>query len=176
MVVAKSKSPYLYPLCANANDIDKETSTSSQASKDHFINYICLDSDSEHDEQETITLNSTENSMSYHYKNFFESLRSLASPNEVDEREEATPMYVLDGKKRGNIGRWFNHSCAPNMFVQNVFVDTHDVRFHQIAFFAIRNIKAGTELCWDYAYTVDSVKDRRMECLCGASTCRKRLL
>lgn len=28
------------------------------------------------------------------------------------------------------------HSCTPNLFVQNVFVDTHDLRFPWVAFFA----------------------------------------
>ena len=28
------------------------------------------------------------------------------------------------------------HSCEPNIFVQNVFVDTHDLRFPWVAFFA----------------------------------------
>jgi hypothetical protein len=28
------------------------------------------------------------------------------------------------------------HSCGPNMFVQNVFIDTHDLRFPWVAFFA----------------------------------------
>lgn len=30
----------------------------------------------------------------------------------------------------------FQHSCSPNLFVQNVFVDTHDLRFPWVAFFA----------------------------------------
>ena len=30
------------------------------------------------------------------------------------------------------------HSCSPNMFVQNVFIDTHDLRFPWVAFFAKR--------------------------------------
>jgi SET domain-containing protein len=35
-------------------------------------------------------------------------------------------VYTLDAKLIGNIGRYFNHSCSPNICVQNVFVD---VRF-----------------------------------------------
>ena len=27
------------------------------------------------------------------------------------------------------------HSCSPNLYVQNVFVDTHDLRFPWVAFF-----------------------------------------
>ena len=40
-------------------------------------------------------------------------------------KEEA---YIMDAKTTGNIGRYMNHSCHPNVFVQNVFVDSHDLR------------------------------------------------
>ena len=64
----------------------------------------------------------------------------------------------MDAKLCGNIGRYFNHSCSPNIYVQNVFVDTYDLRFPWICFFSLNAIKAGTELCWDYNYTIGSVK------------------
>ena len=85
-------------------------------------------------------------------------------------------VYIMDAKLLGNIGRYFNHSCAPNLFVQNVFVDTYDLRFPWIAFFASQSIRAGTELSWDYNYTIDSVKNRKLYCYCGAVNCRGRLL
>ncbi|RNA32532.1 histone-lysine N-methyltransferase eggless isoform X4 [Brachionus plicatilis] len=85
-------------------------------------------------------------------------------------------VFIMDAKILGNIGRYFNHSCAPNIFVQNVFVDTYDLRFPWIAFFANHAIKAGTELCWDYNYTIGSVQDRILFCHCNASNCRGRLL
>ncbi|OQR67299.1 histone-lysine N-methyltransferase eggless-like [Tropilaelaps mercedesae] len=84
--------------------------------------------------------------------------------------------YVMDALTGGNIGRYFNHCCEPNMFVQNVFVDTHDLRFPWVAFFAERTIKAGEELTWDYMYEVGSVPGKRLPCYCGVPTCRKRLL
>jgi len=67
-------------------------------------------------------------------------------------------IYIMDAKLSGNIGRYFNHSCSPNVFVQNVFIDSYDLRFPYIAFFASNSIKAGTELCWDYNYVIDSDK------------------
>lgn len=85
-------------------------------------------------------------------------------------------VYIMDAKRAGNIGRFLNHSCEPNVFVQNVFVDTHDLRFPWIAFFAINNIKAGTELTWDYSYDVGSVPGKIKYCYCGARKCRGRLL
>lgn len=87
-------------------------------------------------------------------------------------KEEA---YVMDAKQMGNIGRYMNHSCNPNVFVQNVFVDTHDLRFPWVAFFASTFIKAGSELCWNYNYELleDSTP---LMCNCGSSICKGRLL
>lgn len=85
-------------------------------------------------------------------------------------------VYIMDAKITGNIGRYFNHSCTPNLFVQNVFVDTYDLQFPWIAFFSSENIIAGTELCWDYNYTIGSVTGRELYCYCKTRNCRGRLL
>ncbi|CAF3241318.1 unnamed protein product, partial [Rotaria sp. Silwood2] len=55
-------------------------------------------------------------------------------------------VYTLDAKLIGNIGRYFNHSCSLNIAVQNVFVDTHDIHFPWIDFFATNTIRSSTEL------------------------------
>ena len=85
-------------------------------------------------------------------------------------------FYVMDAKSIGNIGRYLNHSCNPNCFVQNCFVDTHDLRFPWVSFFALSHITAGEELCWDYNYQVDQVQGKEIYCQCGAESCRGRLL
>jgi hypothetical protein len=61
----------------------------------------------------------------------------------------------MDAHFKGNISRFYNHSCSPNVFVQNVFIETWDVRFPWVAFFTASTIKAGTELVWDYSYEVN---------------------
>jgi len=53
-----------------------------------------------------------------------------------------------------------NHSCEPNIGVRG-----------QIVFVAMRDIAAGEELTHDWATTDDDTY--RMECRCGATTCRK---
>ena len=86
------------------------------------------------------------------------------------------------------------HSCKPNMVVQNVFIDTHDLRFPWVAFFAKRcarmghsfshhftpppprHIRALQELTWDYNYEVGSVEGKYIKCMCGTAKCRGRLL
>ncbi|PAA83414.1 hypothetical protein BOX15_Mlig012796g1, partial [Macrostomum lignano] len=84
--------------------------------------------------------------------------------------------YVMDAKQRGNLGRYMNHSCEPNCRVQSVFVKTHDPRFPETAFFALRRISAGEELCWDYSYEVGSVPGKELICYCSTPSCRVRLL
>ncbi|PIK47036.1 SET domain, bifurcated 1a [Apostichopus japonicus] len=65
------------------------------------------------------------------------------------------------GRIRGwESGKVFNHSCSPNLFVQNVFVDTHDLRFPWVAFFAARGLRAGTELTWTMLMRSERTRQR----------------
>ncbi|XP_062384689.1 histone-lysine N-methyltransferase SETDB1-B-like [Sardina pilchardus] len=84
--------------------------------------------------------------------------------------------YIIDALQQGNLGRYLNHSCDPNLFVQNVFVDTHDLRFPWVAFFTKKRVRAGTELTWDYNYEVGSVEGKVLLCNCGSERCTGRLL
>ena len=43
-----------------------------------------------------------------------------------------SPKVSSDIVLKGNL---FQHSCEPNLFVQNVFVDSHDPRFPYVGFF-----------------------------------------
>ena len=54
--------------------------------------------------------------------------KSVRSYFKNDKGEEETGPYVMDANTQGNIGRYFNHCCDPNLFVQNVFVESHDPR------------------------------------------------
>ncbi|EFN63124.1 Histone-lysine N-methyltransferase eggless, partial [Camponotus floridanus] len=103
-------------------------------------------------------------------------IERLAFKSVRDYFGEDEAVYIMDAKTTGNIGRYLNHSCDPNVFVQNVFVDTHDVRFPWVAFFALQYIKAGQELTWNYSYDVGSIPGKVIICKCGAANCRGRLL
>ena len=80
--------------------------------------------------------------------NFTYEKSKFTSVRKLFGKEEKS--FIMDAKKSGNIGRYLNHSCYPNVMVQNVFVDTHDLRFPWIAFFTTTFVRAGRELCWDY--------------------------
>ncbi|VDP14351.1 unnamed protein product [Soboliphyme baturini] len=85
-------------------------------------------------------------------------------------------LYTVDAKFVGNVGRFFNHCCRPNLFVQNVFVDTHDLRLPWVTFFSSRLIVAGEELRWDYKYDLNVVPRKCIECVCGMPNCRNVLV
>jgi len=100
----------------------------------------------------------------------FRSIRSFY------HKSAESDTFIVDAMKTGNVGRYLNHSCDPNVFVQNIFEESHDLRFPTVAFFTCKFVKAGDELCWNYSYEVDSVPGRRIDCHCGADICKKRLL
>ncbi|NXT02027.1 SETB2 methyltransferase, partial [Jacana jacana] len=85
-------------------------------------------------------------------------------------------IYILDATREGNVGRFLNHSCCPNLFAQSVFVETHNRSFPWVAFFTNRHVKAGTELTWDYGYEAGSMPETEISCQCGVQKCRKKTL
>ncbi|XP_019430840.1 PREDICTED: histone-lysine N-methyltransferase, H3 lysine-9 specific SUVH4 [Lupinus angustifolius] len=98
-----------------------------------------------------------------------------------DEKgSENAPEYCLDAGSTGNIARFINHCCEPNLFVQCVLSTHHDLKFARVMLFAADNIPPMQELTYDYGYALDSVlgsdgKIKQMPCYCGATGCRKRL-
>ena len=54
--------------------------------------------------------------------------------------------YCIDARRYGNISRFINHLCEPNIIPVKVFVDHQDLRFPRICFFSSRDIKANEEL------------------------------
>jgi len=78
------------------------------------------------------------------------------------------------------VARFVNHSCDPNLFVQSVLWDHHNMDVPWVCMFASINIPAGTEVCYDYGYQIDSVigpdgKVVQKACHCGAKECRGRM-
>ncbi|CAF3641045.1 unnamed protein product [Adineta steineri] len=67
-----------------------------------------------------------------------------------DSDDDDGEPYVIDGSLYSNVGKYFNHSCDPNMFIQNVFIESHDLHFPNLALFTRTHIKAGQELTWHY--------------------------
>ncbi len=79
---------------------------------------------------------------------------------------------VIDALHGGNSSRWINHSCNPNCEA--------DEENDRIFIKALRNIKAGEELNYDYGLIIDEPYTPKLKaeypCWCGAPNCRKTLL
>jgi uncharacterized protein len=88
-----------------------------------------------------------------------ESDRRLAAGNVyifgLDER------YAIDGDMPKNTARFINHSCAPNCHTEQ-FGNT-------IWFVAIKNVRAGEELTYNYGYDDEDYANN--PCHCGAKHC-----
>ncbi|KAG8085974.1 hypothetical protein GUJ93_ZPchr0010g9974 [Zizania palustris] len=70
---------------------------------------------------------------------------TYASPDEFQ------PLPIkISAKKIGNVSRFMNHSCSPNVFWQPVQYDHGDDSHPHIMFFALKHIPPMTELTYDY--------------------------
>ena len=104
-----------------------------------------------------------------------------------DQCSESAPEFCIDAGSTGNIARFINHCCEPNLFVQCVLSTHHDLRLARVMLFAADNIPplqvthflyfthqficgifsnilinlfdCLQELTYDYGYELDSVLD-----------------
>ena len=80
--------------------------------------------------------------------------------------------HVIDALHGGNSSRWINHSCDPNCEADEV-----DGR---VFIKALRSIKAGEELSYNYGLTIDErytpALKKKFACHCGARACTGTML
>ncbi|RXH92141.1 hypothetical protein DVH24_021164 [Malus domestica] len=74
---------------------------------------------------------------------------------------------VIDACAKGNLGRFINHSCDPNCRTEKWMVNGEIC----IGLFALRDIKKGEEVTFDYNY-VRVFGAAAKKCHCGSSVCR----
>ncbi|EDW82692.2 uncharacterized protein Dwil_GK24998 [Drosophila willistoni] len=81
--------------------------------------------------------------------------------------------HCIDANYYGNVTRFFNHSCEPNVLAVRVFYEHQDYRFPKIAFFACRDIDSGEEICYDYGEKFWRNEQRANNgCKCLTSVCK----
>ncbi|MBC7990428.1 MAG: SET domain-containing protein-lysine N-methyltransferase [Luteimonas sp.] len=88
--------------------------------------------------------------------------------------------YVVDANVGGNVARWINHSCKPNC--EAVIEENDKGKRHKDKVFieAIRTIKPGEELTYNYGITLDEAHTAKLKklwaCKCGAKNCTGTML
>ncbi|KAM4020383.1 histone-lysine N-methyltransferase EHMT1 isoform 3-T3 [Anomaloglossus baeobatrachus] len=106
----------------------------------------------------------------------------LISDTEADVREDDTYLFDLDNKDGevycidarfyGNISRFINHLCEPNLLPVRVFMSHQDLRFPRIALFSSRPIHAGEQIGFDYGDRFWDIKGKLFSCRCGSPKCK----
>lgn len=104
----------------------------------------------------------------------------LGEPSLSDSNETPKQLpIVISAKRTGNIARFMNHSCSPNVFWQPVLYDHGDEGYAHIAFFAIKHIPPMTELTYDYGQNHRNIQmgshsgfRKSKSCLCWSPKCR----
>lgn len=105
---------------------------------------------------------------------------TITNADILEDQKSDVPEYCIDAGSIGNVARYINHSCSPNLFIQCVLSEHHDMKLARVMLFAADNIPPLQELTYDYGYALDSVHDangkvKKLACYCGATDCRKRL-
>ena len=77
---------------------------------------------------------------------------------------EINSRWTIDGASRSNVARYANHSCNPN-------AETYNVKL-RVFIRALRNIKPGEEIVYDYG--IDYLKHVIGRSNCRCSRCRGR--
>lgn len=95
-------------------------------------------------------------------------LGALATENNMDISEEWSFCPITEADLERMPQHLVNHSCDPNTgFSDPTFM------------VAIKDIPAGSEIVYDYAFVMWSAEESalhfEMECLCGSAHCRKRI-
>ncbi|KAM0880763.1 hypothetical protein ACQ4PT_033364 [Festuca glaucescens] len=110
--------------------------------------------------------------------NYAPELLGEPSLSDLNESSKQLPI-VISAKRAGNIARFMNHSCSPNVFWQPVLYDHGDEGYPHIAFFAIKHIPPMIELTYDYGQSQGNVQQginsgcrKSKNCLCWSCKCR----
>ncbi|EEF36840.1 histone-lysine N-methyltransferase, H3 lysine-9 specific SUVH1 [Ricinus communis] len=99
--------------------------------------------------------------------------------NDITEECNIPSPLIISARNVGNVARFMNHSCNPNVFWQPVAYEHNSESYVHIAFFAVRHIPPMTELTYDYGISRsdeaegnNNVQHGRKKCLCGSQKCR----
>ncbi|CAA0832884.1 Histone-lysine N-methyltransferase- H3 lysine-9 specific SUVH3 [Striga hermonthica] len=90
-----------------------------------------------------------------------------------DSSKKTSYPLVISAKNNGNVARFMNHSCSPNVFWQPVLREGDSEVCLHVAFFAARHIPPMRELTYDYGKVANGNGEKgKKKCLCGTAKCK----
>uniref|UniRef100_A0A7N0V4K4 Uncharacterized protein n=1 Tax=Kalanchoe fedtschenkoi TaxID=63787 RepID=A0A7N0V4K4_KALFE len=133
--------------------------------------------EAENDEYVFDTTRLFDNSLKWNYE---PRLLNEDSPDEPFDDDKTPDPLCISAKNYGNVSRFMNHSCWPNVFWQPIMYEKNGEPTLHIAFFARKNIPPMTELTYDYGISFPGNQDAqssdvprgRHKCLCKSEKCR----
>ena len=88
--------------------------------------------------------------------------------------------WIVDANVRGNIAKWINCSCDPNSIAYIHEDESGDPKKEKVIIEALRTIKAGEEITYDYGFEFDVPYTKKLlktwACHCGSPNCRGTML
>ena len=98
---------------------------------------------------------------------------AVADIREAKYERDGTDCYLLraddhtvvDSTNIGNIARFTNHSCDPNMYTKVIKSGGE----HHVVFFTRIDVPAGTEMTYNYRFEIE---DGKVPCYCSSHNCR----
>lgn len=91
-------------------------------------------------------------------------------------------QWIVDANVGGNIARWINTGCEPNAiaFIHSEDKKKPDPKKDYVIIEALRNIKPGEEIIYDYGFDFDIPITPELlkawECRCGSPKCTGSML
>ncbi|KAE8721568.1 Histone-lysine N-methyltransferase, H3 lysine-9 specific SUVH1 [Hibiscus syriacus] len=119
-----------------------------------------------------------ENKYVFHTNRLYSSFKWNFETESTEDFDIPSPV-IISSKNSGNVARFMNHSCSPNVFWQPIMYESNNEAFLHIAFFAKKHIPPMTELTFDYGTPRSDGTDAennpefgKKKCLCGSAKCR----
>ncbi|CAN7017778.1 unnamed protein product [Brassica oleracea var. botrytis] len=96
-----------------------------------------------------------------------------ANINDIGRLIEGETDFVIDATTHGNVSRFINHSCSPNLVTYQVVVESMESSLAHIGLYASTDIAAGDEITRDYGRRpLTSGQENGHPCHCRATYCR----
>lgn len=75
--------------------------------------------------------------------------------------------HIVDATLKGSAARFMNHCCEPNCYSDIINVDGEK----KIVIFALRDLKRGEEVTYNYKFAIETDPSLKVPCYCGAKNC-----